>query len=371
MTHDTVGRSHSLLAERSKAGDRERAGYQSPEELTASASAFGIQDIQRGTVPMNVLLIGEESAGIQTLHAILRGGHRLVAVMATAPNGSFSASLWNAAAKLGLQGWPARMVKDPLLADRLRSESVDIVLNVHSLYLIHEEVLKAPRIGAFNLHPGPLPRYAGRNTVSWAIYRGETTYGVTVHRMEPEVDAGPIVYQTLFPIEETDSALGVYAKCDREGIRLMSQLLDVASRNPGNIPSVPQNLEQRKYFGKGVPEGGRICWSWPAAQIVNLVRACDYFPFRSPWGSAQALWGKEAVAILKAERTHFPCSAEPGTVGDIDMNGAWVASADEWVLVRKIKVGQNIQKPSDLLRPDECPGKPGLKIPGAPGWKLR
>lgn len=303
---------------------------------------------------MNVALAGEESVGIQLLRAILQSRHRLVAVMSTASKtSSSSASLSDAAATLGVQTWPAKMVKDPALADRLRAENVDVLLNAHSLYLIHKAVLAAPRIGAFNLHPGPLPRYAGLNAVSWAIYRGETLHGVTVHKMAPEIDAGPIVYQALFPIEEADSALSVYAKCTREGISLMLRLLDVASENPQSIPLIPQNHEEREYFGKGVPEGGRISWSWSAAQIVNFVRACDYFPFRSPWGSPQTSLGTQEISILKASRTRLPCDARPGTVGELTENGGLVASADEWVQVRKMKIGQDTQKPKEALKPGD------------------
>jgi methionyl-tRNA formyltransferase len=304
---------------------------------------------------MNVLLIGEESAGIQMLGAVLQSGHRLVAVMASPPGiPSATASLWKAAEKLGVQTWPGKLVKDPELAGRLRSEGVDIVLNVHSLYLIHKAVLAAPKIGAFNMHPGPLPRYAGLNAVSWAIYRGETSHGVTVHRMVPEIDAGPIVYQSTFPIEETDSALSIYAKCTREGIGLMLRLLEVAANDPAGIPSTAQNVEEREYFGKGVPEDGRISWCWPAERIVNFVRACDYFPFRSPWGSPRTLLGAGEIAILKAVRTRVPCLEAPGMVGELNTRGALVASADEWVLVQKLKIGRSAQKPQELLRSGDC-----------------
>src|SRR5213080_3209604 len=86
---------------------------------------------------MNILLIGEESAGIQMLHEIERSGHRVIAVMASPGRVAASgASLWDAAAKLGLPTWPAQLVKDPLLAERMRAEEVDLLLNVHSLYVI-------------------------------------------------------------------------------------------------------------------------------------------------------------------------------------------------------------------------------------------
>src|SRR5260370_11254172 len=175
---------------------------------------------------MNVLLIGEESAGIQMLREVERSGHRVTAVMASPTRiAAPGASLWDAALKRGLPTWPAHLVREPALAEKIRGKEVEIILNVHSLYIIHRAVLGAPRIGAFNLHPGPLPRYAGLNTVSWAIYRGERSHGVTVHWIVPEIDAGPIAYQSLFPIDESDTALSVSARCVREGLPLMMRLL--------------------------------------------------------------------------------------------------------------------------------------------------
>jgi hypothetical protein len=50
-------------------------------------------------------------------------------------------------------GQPAAAVKDPAFASELWRRHVDVLLNVHSRHLIDPEVLAAPRIGSFNLHP--------------------------------------------------------------------------------------------------------------------------------------------------------------------------------------------------------------------------
>lgn len=308
---------------------------------------------------MNILLIGEESAGIQMLWALKRGGHHITAVIATRSKiTSSGASLWNTAVKLGLDTWPAKLVKEPTLADKIRSQGVDLILNVHSLYVIHGAVLEAARIGAFNLHPGPLPRYAGLNAVSWAIYRGESTHGVTVHKMVPRIDAGPIVYQAVFKIEDTDTALIASSKCIREGIALMLRLLDVASKDPNEIPLIPQDLKKREYFGAEVPEGGWLSWSSSAARIVNFVRACDYMPFRSPWGCPRTSFGDQTIGIVTARRTYTRCDAAPGTVSEFVQEGALVASADEWVLIKGLKVGERFLKPAEVLRTSDRLGQP-------------
>src|ERR1700740_604632 len=234
---------------------------------------------------MNIVLIAEESAGIQALTTLLDTDHRIVAVLASPLKSRFPrASVFLAAQNYGLSVWPAELVKDATLAAKLRAERADIILNVHSLYLIHDDVLRAPLIGAFNLHPGPLPRYAGLNAVSWAIYKGETIHGVTLHKMVPDIDAGPIVYQMLFPIRWDDTALSLSTKCVKHGLNLVRKLHEVATEDPSRIPLVQQNLSKREYYSKGVPNNGCLSWDWPAARIVNFVRACDYFPFHSPWG---------------------------------------------------------------------------------------
>jgi methionyl-tRNA formyltransferase len=300
---------------------------------------------------MNVLLIGEESAGIQVLRELKTGGQRIVAVMASPlRNAASGVSLWEAAQKQGLPTWPAQLVKEPTLAERVRSERVDMILNVHSLYIIHKDVVEAPRLGAFNLHPGPLPRYAGLNAVSWAIYRGERSHGVTVHWIAPGIDVGPIAYQTIFPLEENDTALSLSARCAREGLALLKRLLEDAARDPRAIPSIPQDLQKREYFGAGVPECGRLSWARTAHEVVDFVRACDFYPFRSPWGHPRTRLGTQELSVVKALRTRLRSDAPPGTVGKFTEKGVEVASADEWVLVTKLAIGQEFVEPAASLR---------------------
>ena len=300
---------------------------------------------------MNVVLAAEESAGLQMLRALTRSDHRLVAVLAAPPKpGVPAASVWKVAQDLGFETWPAALVKDPSLARRLDSEGVDIFLNVHSLYIIDDQVLQAPRLGAYNLHPGPLPHYAGLNAVSWAIFRGERTHGVTVHRIDPGIDTGPIVYQENVSIEDEDTALSLSFKCVGRGIPLMLRLLDAAASDPAKIPLLPQDLKLRESFGREVPEQGRVCWSWPAQKVVNFVRACDYFPFSSPWGHPRTRKDVQEFALAKARRTRLSSDALPGTVGNCTEEGVLVACQDEWILVSKLHLNSKYVPANRILR---------------------
>jgi len=285
---------------------------------------------------MNVVLIGEEAAGMRALQSLEQCGVRVVAVMASSRRQDEGVSLWGLATKLGYRTWPAELVKDPKFAVKVRDERVDVILNVHSLFLLRKEVLEAPRFGSFNLHPGPLPRYAGLNSVCWAIYRGERQHGVTLHKLVPEIDAGPIVYQESVGVGSEETGLSLTVKCVNIGVPLILRLLEAAAQGPSNIPMIPQDLSKREYFDREVPENGNLSWNRPARRIVDFVRASNFFPFRSPWGVPRTKRGDSTLGILKAQVTGTPVDAPPGTVGTERSGGVEVAGADEWILVRQV-----------------------------------
>jgi methionyl-tRNA formyltransferase len=305
---------------------------------------------------VNILLVGEESAGIQTLRALTESDHRIVGVMASQlKNNGGLANLWETAERLGYQTLPSKLVKDPLFADEVRAAEVDIILNIHSLFVINKEVVSAPRIGCFNMHPGPLPRYAGLNAPSWAIYRGETSHGVTIHKMEPGIDTGPVVYQELFDIDDADTGFTLSAKCIRGGMGLILRLLETVSTDPAAIPFTPQDLTKREYFGREVPYEGRLIWSLPAREIVNFVRACDFFPFPSPWGHPrtilQTMSDAQEIGVVKACLTGERCDGSPGTVGEFVGPGVKVACGDEWIVANKLRVEGRYMNSADVLKP--------------------
>jgi UDP-4-amino-4-deoxy-L-arabinose formyltransferase/UDP-glucuronic acid dehydrogenase (UDP-4-keto-hexauronic acid decarboxylating) len=260
-----------------------------------------------------------------------------VAVLTRPPTRGGGTTVGTVAETLGIDTMPSERVRDPELAGWMTDREVDLLLNVHSLHLIDGAVVAAPRIGSFNVHPGPLPRYAGLNVPSWAIYQGEKRHAVTVHWMEAGIDTGRIAYETAFDITDDDTGLSVSVRCAREGVTLVSRLLEAAET--GDIPSIEQDPSGRRYFGREIPEDGRVVWSHPARQVADLVRACDYFPFASPWGLPRARLDGREVAVTKVSRTGEAAGgAEPGTVSATFEEGARVATGDEWLLVRRLQL---------------------------------
>lgn len=301
---------------------------------------------------LRVLLIAEEAAGVQTLQMLASSAHEVVAVMTRGVGGlAVGATVAGVASRLGYRLWPARRVKENGFGETVRQEKVDLLINVHALYVLPEAVVAAPRMGSFNLHPGPLPRYAGLNAPSWAIYHGEQTHAVTVHWMDGGIDTGAIAYQSDLMIDEDDTGLTLSAKCVRAGLPLLHDLLQAASLDA--IPSRPQPDGIRRYYGKEVPHEGRLLWTESAARVVNFVRACDYVPFHSPWGHPRAYLGGRELSVLKAARTGEAGDAPAGTVGRQVGTDVLVAARDEWVRLRRVRVGSSAFAAADVLREGE------------------
>jgi UDP-4-amino-4-deoxy-L-arabinose formyltransferase/UDP-glucuronic acid dehydrogenase (UDP-4-keto-hexauronic acid decarboxylating) len=299
---------------------------------------------------LRVVVVAEEAAGVQVLRGLLAlpTPPEVVAVL-TSEEGAGRPVVFESSQTLGLDVWAASSVTSPELATRLRESQVDLLVNVHSLFLIHPSVLAAPTIGSFNLHPGPLPEYAGLNVPSWAIYEGERSHGVTLHWLDEGIDTGPIAWQERFPVEGDDTALAVSGKCVRLGVPLVLRLATVAANDTRLIPREEQDLTRRRYFPAGPPADGRIDWTKPADAILRFVRAADYAPFDSPWGHPRAQLAGASVGVAKAAATGVAAAQRPGTLVELNDSGAVVATSDELIVVQRLWLDGRYLNPKELL----------------------
>jgi methionyl-tRNA formyltransferase len=283
---------------------------------------------------MAVLLVAEEAAGAQVLRLLVERSQRLAGVL-TASDPGQAGTVAAVAHERDIPLLDPQLVRDPAFAERIREQRVELLLNVHSLLVADAAVLGAPLVGSFNVHPGPLPRNAGLNAPSWAIAEGEARHAATVHWMTAQVDTGAIAYESWFDVGPKDTGLRVATACARHALPLVARLLDDAAA--GSIPGRPQAREGRRWHGREVPHGGQLPWQLGAQRVADLVRAADYAPFPSPWGTFATQVGEEQVEIVRVSRTGERTDAPAGTIGPPREGGVPVSAGDEWVLVERVR----------------------------------
>ncbi len=93
-------------------------------------------------------------------------------------------------------------VNDPAVASFLRKVQPDLVL-ARCKQLLKKRVMGIPRIGCFVLHPGICPQYRNAHGCFWALAeRDLERVGVTLLKIDPGIDTGPIYGYYSYPFDE-------------------------------------------------------------------------------------------------------------------------------------------------------------------------
>jgi methionyl-tRNA formyltransferase len=158
------------------------------------------------------------------------------------------------------------------------------------------------------MHGSLLPKYRGRAPVHWAILKGETVTGASLHYMVEKPDAGALIDQQSVPILENDTALDVSFKVAEAAAQVLRRSLPVLV--DGSAQARPLDLEMGSYFGRRRPEDGRIDWRRSAREVHDLVRAvAPPFPgaFTEVNGCRLAILATTVDEQPVRYQAHVPC----------------------------------------------------------------
>ncbi|MFA5831044.1 MAG: methionyl-tRNA formyltransferase [Candidatus Paceibacterota bacterium] len=142
--------------------------------------------------------------------------------------------------------------------------------------IIPKSILEIPESGILNVHPSLLPKLRGAAPIQTSILTEDKT-GVTIMRIDEEMDHGPIVAQEEFSglpwpprASELQNALA------KIGGRMLSEILPKYIR--GEITAIPQEHEKATYTKKLQKEDGLLDLSDDAEKNFRKIRAFDAWP---------------------------------------------------------------------------------------------
>jgi len=189
-----------------------------------------------------------------------------------------------------------------------RAAAPDFLFSFYYRYMLDRAWLSVPRCGALNMHGSLLPKYRGRAPVHWAILKGETVTGASLHYMVEKPDAGALIDQQSVPILENDTALDVSFKVAEAAAQVLRRSLPALV--DGSAEARPLDLEMGSYFGRRRPEDGRIDWRRGAREVHDLVRAvAPPFPgaFTEVNGCRLAILATRVDEQSVRYQAHVPC----------------------------------------------------------------
>jgi len=116
-----------------------------------------------------------------------------------------------------------REAYDRQVVAALREKNVDLVCLAGYLRLLSPYFVNAFRGRILNIHPSLLPAFPGLESQRQALEHGVKFTGATVHFVDENLDAGPIIAQAVVPIEDDDTPETLAARILREEHRIYAE----------------------------------------------------------------------------------------------------------------------------------------------------
>lgn len=256
------------------------------------------------TMSKPLVFFGTEDFSLQSLQALLDAGWNVVAVV-TKPDTRRGRGqnlevpkVKRLAEAHGVAVFQPQDVKD--INSQLGALGAE-----HAVLVAYGKIIPASTIdifpgGIINVHPSLLPRYRGPSPIEAAILNGDKQTGISLMRLTPEMDAGPLYYQLPFPLNGKEDRLTLSAELAKKGAEvLISKLPAIVG---GDLLSQPQDDSGVTYTRLLNKEDGTTDWQEPAQLLERKVRASLGFPkLKGTVMGHQVVVNKTRVAISHAD----------------------------------------------------------------------
>jgi methionyl-tRNA formyltransferase len=179
-----------------------------------------------------------------------------------------------AAEDLGLEIYQPARIRDAEPVKRLRKLRPDLLVVVAYGQIIPAAVLSIPSFGAVNVHASLLPRHRGAAPIAHAILGGDIQTGVTIMRMDEQLDHGPILAMRATAIGVGEDAAALTARLAEIGAQLLVETVDQIHK----ITPVEQEHARASTAPRLRKEDGELEWGIGAQEIDRRVRALQPWP---------------------------------------------------------------------------------------------
>lgn len=232
---------------------------------------------------MRIVFFGTSSFAVPVLQMLKKQSWaEIVAVVSTPskPVGRkqeiVSSPITKETKKLGLLVLEPKKLKNPEWLETFSKLNPDLVVLASYGKILPQTNLDIPKYGFLNIHPSLLPKYRGASPIESAILNGDKKIGVTIMKMDAEMDHGPILSQMEIPLSGTERASELEETLSRLGAELLIKI--IPSYINGEI--APQEQEHNKAtFTKLIKrEDGFIDLEMPPEEIYRRYRAYDPWP---------------------------------------------------------------------------------------------
>lgn len=206
--------------------------------------------------------------------------------------------------------------RGPEFEAALRDLAPDLSVVVAYGHILPRAVIEMPPLGTLNIHASLLPRWRGAAPIQAAILAGDAETGVSIMRMVPRLDAGPVLLQAPTPILDDETFGELQLRLSELGALAIIEALALLAL--GSAPGEDQEESRATYAHKIERATTRVDFTRSAVEVARVIRAFDPRP-----GAFTTL--RDGEVKLFGARPALDASGDPGQVLAIDEMGLLAA----------------------------------------------
>ena len=221
----------------------------------------------------------------------------------------------------------------------------DLTLVMAYGHILKQETISTPRLGTLNLHTSILPKYRGASPIQTATACGDAETGVTLMRIVPALDAGPVAEVQRVPIGPLDTAAEVEGKLAQACLPLLARCLPAIAA--GSQSFTEQDASRATFCRKLEKAGGVLDFAQPAATLAARINGL------MPWPGCAVEINGQLVKLGLADVCNIMDykHASPGEVVGADAEGLMVGTGQGILRLRKMqRPGGKMLPAAEFLR---------------------
>ena len=220
----------------------------------------------------------------------------------------------------------------------LKEINIDLAVVVAYGQIIPSKILELSKNGFINIHASLLPKWRGAAPIQRSIMSGENITGITIMKIEKELDSGPILLSKS--IKSGDLTFGQLEKSLSElGSKVIVDCINKVLS--GTAEYIPQNKIGVSYANKITKLDEKIDWNENAENIIFKINALN------PKPGAYFDYKNEKIKVYSAKISDLK-SRKPGMI--IDSKKIIISCKDRSIEILELqRSGKKIQLKENFI----------------------
>lgn len=310
-------------------------------------------------MPFRIAFLGTGEFALPSLRAIADSSHQLVGLV-TQPDRQDARGrvhlnvMKEFAQSRGIPVQQPENINTPESLSQLRAWGADLFMVAAYGQILSADVIQVPSRGSYNLHASLLPKYRGAAPIQYAVWKGEKLTGVSIFKIEPKLDAGPILATVQTEIGSRETAGELEIRLSEIVAPVTLQFLDDLEHD--RLHGVMQDPSLVTKAPKLKKEYGAIDWSQTLNQIDCQIRAMQPWPQPYSFLHVESKPSQRMLILSVSGQADASCTAPPGQVVSNDGQRLGVRCGDGICWIETIQpVGKRPMKTADFLRGKAVP----------------